>query len=486
MRHGEAGELVPLRGGLRPQLGGAQGAEVDIDQVQAAGAGGEHVSRAPFDVGQDRAGQPPRRPGAYVAWSARGGGPQVQDARRPGGRGPGRADRTAAGPRARCVASTASRAPASRVAARSRPADVSPVSNRLPSSTSSARAAHQARCWRRNIRRASALRDTAVARSPEADAASAAANSSSARRAADPCSRMLRATASSATRRASRCSSRGEQDLHAGHVQLRLEDVELVDHLLGVVEEGEGGGQVAAGERGGAAVVQRRGVLEALAGPGEQLLGPGVVLVGAGDRAQREVGLRAVAERPPLPDQVVGGAEQVDGPLRRPEHVGVPAQQPQRMRQPDLDATRCRADGPVGRLLDLGQTPWVSGQHQRHAVRRTHVGLPLRVAGTAGAPDRGPELRERLVDVPEVAQHDGRGLVGDRGDVGPHPVGEQAAGRRQRLVRTGQGEGQQPVHVRDGCGALRGHGHGFDVREIAVAGRWHERERETCQHRSRN
>ena len=247
---------------------------------------------------------------------------------------------------------------------------------------------------------------------------------------------------------------RGEQHLHPGHVQLRLEDVELVDHLLGVVEEGEGGRQVTAGERGGAAVVERRGVLEALAGPGEQLLGAGVVLVGARDGAEREVGLGAVAERPSLPDQVVGAAEQVDGPLRRPEHVGVAAQQPQRVGQPDLDATGRRTDGAVGGLLDLGQPPGrVPGHHQRHAVRRADVGLVLRVSGAVGAPDRGPELLERLVDVAEVAQHDARGLVGDRGDVGSDPVGEQDAGRRQRLVRTRQGEGQQ---TRPHPGRLRG------------------------------
>ena len=93
----------------------------------------------------------------------------------------------------------------------------------------------------------------------------------------------------------------GEQHLHPGHVQLRLEDVELVDHLLRVVQQGEGGRKVTAGERGRAAVVERGGVLEALAGLREQLLGPGVVLVGPGHGAEREVGLRAVAERPRPP-----------------------------------------------------------------------------------------------------------------------------------------------------------------------------------------
>ena len=58
-----------------------------------------------------------------------------------------------------------------------------------------------------------------------------------------------------------------EQHLHPGHVELRLEHVELVDHLLRVVEQGEGGRQVAAGERGRAAVVERGGVLEPLTRP---------------------------------------------------------------------------------------------------------------------------------------------------------------------------------------------------------------------------
>ena len=80
----------------------------------------------------------------------------------------------------------------------------------------------------------------------------------------------------------------------------------------------------------------------------------------------------------------------------------------------------------------------------------------LRVAGPAGAPDGGPELLERLVDVAEVAQHDARRLVGDGGDLGSDAVGEQGAGGGERLVRPGQGEGQQSVQVRRCRGALRG------------------------------
>ena len=91
-----------------------------------------------------------------------------------------------------------------------------------------------------------------------------------------------------------------------------------------------------------------------------------------------------------------------------------------------------------------------SGHHQRHAVRRTDVGGALRVAGAAGTADRGPELLERLVDVAEVAQHDARGLVGDGGDLGAGTVGEESASGRERLVRTGEGEGQQPVQVWSG------------------------------------
>ena len=81
---------------------------------------------------------------------------------------------------------------------------------------------------------------------------------------------------------------RGEQHLHPGHVQVGLEDIELVHHLLGVVEEGEGRRQVTPGERNGGAVVEDGGVLQALATGGEQLLATGVVLVGPGHGTERQ------------------------------------------------------------------------------------------------------------------------------------------------------------------------------------------------------
>ncbi len=373
--------------------------------------------------------------------------------------------------------STPSRASARRVAARSRAAEVSPVSKRLSSSTSSAWAANHARCCRRNIRSASALRDTAVDESPAADAARAAVNCSSARRAAEPCWRMLRWTPSSATRNASRCSSA------ASSTCTRVTSISGSNTSSSSTTCCASSSRVRAAGRSPranavvAAVLERGGVLEPLTRRGEQLLGAGVVLVGPVHGAEREVGLRAVAEGAPLPDEITGAAELVDGSLRGPEHVGVAADQPQGMRQTDLDPPGRHPDRAVGGPLDLRQaSAWTSGQHEGHAVRRSDVGAALDVPRPACAADGRAELVQRLVDVAEVAQHDARGLVGDGGDLEVGAAGDETPGSRERLVRPGQGEGQQALQVRSSRGRLRFPGHTSDLRESAVASRRLDRE----------
>ena len=68
------------------------------------------------------------------------------------------------------------------------------------------------------------------------------------------------------------------------------------------------------------------------------------------------------------------------------------------MGQPDLDAPGRRADGAVGGLLDLRQPRGGSGQHQRHAVRRTHVGARaprLRPGGRSGSRPGTPRAPRR-------------------------------------------------------------------------------------------
>ncbi len=184
-----------------------------------------------------------------------------------------------------------------------------------------------------------------------------------------------------------------------------------------------------------------------------------------------------MAEGASLPDEITGAAELVDGSLRGPEHVGVAADQPQGMGQTDLDPPGRHPDGAVGGLLDLRQScAGASGQHERHAVRRTDVGAALDVARPACAADGRAELLQRLVDVAEVAQHDAGGLVGDGGDVEVGAIGDEVPSGRERLVRPGQGESQQALQVRGRSRLLRVPGHSCDLRESAVASRRHDRE----------
>ena len=150
-------------------------------------------------------------------------------------------------------------------------------------------------------------------------------------------------------------------------------------------------------------------------------------------------------------DLITAALQQLDGSLRRPEHVAVPTQQPHRVRQADLDAAGRGARGRLGRPRDLAHpSRRVPGHHEGHTVRRPDVRGALQVSGAAGAADRLPELHECLVDVAEVAQHDAGGLVGDGGDFGVCSVGQEGPGSGEGLVRTRERESQQPVGIR-GC-----------------------------------
>ena len=472
----EAGQVVAPRGGLGAQLGGAERAEMDVDQVEPARAGREHVAGAAFHVGQDRTSHPPGRSGADVARTSSGGGPQVIDGGRPAAAGqrqspaqqPGLGDdrgvhvleglgetggRTEQGGRGVAGVEAALQQHQLGVGREPRTLLATEHAQRLGA------AGHRrgrVTGGRRRQGRGEQQLGTAGRRTVLPDAA-------------------LDSLVSDPQRVAIQLSR--EQHLHPRHVDLRLEDAELVDHVLSVVEQGEGSRQVTTSERSLAAVLQCGGVLEPLTRRREQLLGPRVVVVGPVHGTEGEVGLRAVAEGASLPDEIAGAAQLVDGSLRRPEHVGVAADQPQGMGQPDLDAPGRHADGAVGGLLDLRQTrAWASGEHEGHAVRRTDVGGALDVARLACATDGRAELDQRLVDVAEVAQHDAGGLVGDGRDLRVGAACDQVSGSGERLVRSGQGEGQQALQVRGCSRGLRVPGHSCDLRESAVASRRHDRE----------
>ncbi len=115
---------------------------------------------------------------------------------------------------ARAGSSSSSRAVTRRAAGSSAAARSLSSANRHRSRTSSARAAHHGRCWRRNSRRASALRSCARPKSPVAAAARAEEYSSSARLVAEPWSCSILATAALTSRRASRARPAASSTVH--------------------------------------------------------------------------------------------------------------------------------------------------------------------------------------------------------------------------------------------------------------------------------
>ncbi len=452
----EASQAVTPGRGLGSQLGGAQRAEVDVDQVEPAGAGVQHVCGPPFGVGEDGAGQPRRRPGPDTARTARRGRPQMSYAGRPpaaGQREPaaqqvGLGDprgveglegrREARGRTQQAGGGVAGIEPALQQdeLGPGRPPGTPLATERVEGLGAAGRGGRRVTGGGRRQGRGEQELAASGRRPVQPDAAFD-------RLVGHPEGVVVQLGR--------------EQDPHAGHVDVRLEDLELVDHLLGIVQQAERGRQVATGEGHGGPVVQRGGVLEALAARGEQLLAPGEVLVGPSHRPQSQVRRRPVAVRPRFPDRVTGAAEQVDRPLGGPEHLGVAAQQPQGVVQADLDAARRRPVGSRGCSLDLAQAARMPGHHEGDAVRRADVGATLRVAGPASAPEGGPELLERLVDVAEVAQHDARRLVGDRSGLRSDAVGQQGACSGERLVGLREGEGQQTRRgpaVPRGCAGL--------------------------------
>ena len=443
----EPGQVTTQRCGLRTQLGGTERAQVEVDQVQPAGARGEHVARSPLGLREDGAGEPAGRPRPYVARSARGCGPQVSHAGGPSSP----SQREPAGQQVRL----GGKHDIHRLQDAGEPAGRTQELHRRVAGVEAALQQHElgagrppgtllvtehpqrlgtAGRGRRGVTGGGRGQGGGEQQLPPAGRGPVKPDTAPDRLVGHPQRVPVQLG--------------GEQHPHPGDVQVRLEDLELVDHPLCVVEEGKGGRQVAAGEGGGGAVVARRGVLEPLTRSYEQLLAAGVVRIGARNGPEGEVRHRSVVERPRLPHQVAGPGQQVDRPLRRAEHLAVAGEHPQGVGLADLDAPRRRADRPVGGLLDLGQSRARSPRHhQRDAVGRPDVRAALEVTGAARAAEGGPELHQRLVDVAEVPQHDARRLVCDGGDAGGNALGEERAGGGERLVRPRERERQQVVQI---------------------------------------
>ena len=160
---GHVRQLRAVGRGQRAQLGGAEGLQVQVEQGQPAVARGQHAPPALFGLAPGGLGQPADAAGAQLApVPGVRGGPQVAGGLVPA---PGRQGDPAGeqvridGPPDR--PSSSSRAVTRRAAgSKASPGRWLPA-NRHSSRTSSARAAHHGRCWRRNSRSASALRSCA-------------------------------------------------------------------------------------------------------------------------------------------------------------------------------------------------------------------------------------------------------------------------------------------------------------------------------------
>jgi hypothetical protein len=155
-----------------------------------------------------------------------------------------------------------------------------------------------------------------------------------------------------------------------------------------------------------------------------------------------------MGERPGLPDQVAGVAQQRDGLLGVGQRFGVPTEVRPHPYAADQDPAG-EHTGPAGPdRLERGQpTVGVTGHDQGHAQARQDLRLAVGIGRLAGMPVRGLQLRHSLVDVAEVAMDDTCGLVSYRGiDVG-RGVRENIAGNGEGVSGPRECERKQLVVV---------------------------------------
>jgi len=243
--------------------------------------------------------------------------------------------------------------------------------------------------------------------------------------------------------------------------QVSQEDVKPAEQGLGMIEVGEGGGEVAPDVRGQPALQAGERVVCSLAALEPQRLDPGVVPVGPRDIAHGEVYRCSVVQRTRRPDQVTCAGQQAHGGLGVPQRLGVAAQEVKGADPADQDPAR--EDAATAALhqgvQDRQATPGLAGQHQGHAQAGRDIRLPVRVPGLAREPARDLELRDRLADVAEVPEdHAGR-LVRDRRLRRRGAPGQHLAGGGESFRRPRQRQGQQLVGLPGHWGAVRNDRH---------------------------
>ena len=412
----DRGEFGPLGGGQYAQFGGAEGSNIDLDQIQALPAGGQHRARSAVTLVERGLGQPTGAapPQATVPGSGR----DFQVASgfgRVGARESETAGQEVGLGCEVCVEPVefGTDPPAGAQQA------CRPVAARIPGLEQ-----HKLRARRppRTLLAAEQLQRVAAAASGQIQSAGGVRCQSGAvqqlraarRRATllfDPVERVVDL---------GQClSGQAGGQLHQTPVgeQVRLEDAQLFVHPLCVVEVQQRRRQVTASERCGATRLTCVCVLGLLTALREQLFAVGIVLVGTVDRTHREQHHRPVGECPSLPDQVAGVAQQHHRLLGIGQRLVVLAEY--RAPHPDApnqDAAGHHTGAAAWDRVERGHTPLgVTGHHQGHAETGQNVRLVVSIRRLAGMPVRRSELGHRLVDVAEVAVNDTRRLMGCRG-----------------------------------------------------------------------
>jgi hypothetical protein len=214
-----------------------------------------------------------------------------------------------------------------------------------------------------------------------------------------------------------------------------------------VVEVAQRARQVAGGERDQRPVMPRVGDLEPLAGSGEEAFGRRQAGLRAVGRAHGQVGQCGGGERARLPEGVARLAGQRDRLAQVSLGLLVAARDVQRAAAADQDAAEFGAAGDGGDgVVERGQPGLGAARHhQRGPQRGEHVRLAVRVRGRPGQPGRPPELADRRAHVAEVAQHDRRGLMGDRRLPRARVAGQHRARRGQGGPRADTGQRYQLV-----------------------------------------
>jgi len=185
-----------------------------------------------------------------------------------------------------------------------------------------------------------------------------------------------------------------------------------------------------------------------LAGFGEEAFSGHEIGVRTGRRTDSQVDHPSAAQRAGRPEPVARALEHADraaevvegGPVAAEgaEHHAAPVQHPShRDAGGQVDST-VKGGEPVCRPARVDERP---------AQGTQHIGLALRGPGPPGQPQRRSQLTYTGADVAGIAQDDPGGLMSDRGLIRARTPSQDRTRPGQCLLRAGQGQRQQIVHV---------------------------------------